>query len=345
MTVTIKDVAAAAGVSPATVSYVLNGTNRVGVDTRDKVLKVIAELGYEPNVLAQSLATQRTDAIGIVIPHTAGYIFSDPYFSELLRGIGDTLARSGYVIILSTATTEAETESAYSKMFRGKRADGLLLICSRLDDAYVSELSKVRFPFVLVGRAREGLDVFSVDVDNAAGGYEITRHLIGHGYDRIAMIAGPPAYANSVDRLLGYRRALKEASIDYDESLVWQGDYTHEGGYRAMQSILAGNRAPRAVFAASDLMAMGAIMALREAGLRVPEDVAVMGFDDASVAAQTDPPISTMRQPVYELGVHASKMLLSIISGEEPQNRSEILDTSLILRRSCGCSAACAPRT
>ncbi|MEA4884878.1 MAG: LacI family DNA-binding transcriptional regulator [Clostridia bacterium] len=338
MSVTIKDVAAAAGVSPATVSYVLNGTNRVGVDTRDNVLKVIAELGYEPNVLAQALATQRTDAIGIVIPHTASYIFSDPYFSELLRGIGDTLAPSGHVILLSTATTEAETESAYSKMFKGKRADGLLLICSRLDDAYVSELSKVRFPFVLVGRPRAGLDVFSVDIDNTAGGYEITRHLIGHGYDRIGMIAGPPAYANSVDRLQGYRRALKEASIDYSEGLVAQGDYTHRGGYTAMQALLANGRAVRAVFAASDLMAMGAIMALRDAGLRAPEDVAVMGFDDASLAGQTDPPISTVHQPVYELGTHATRMLLSLISGEEPQKRSEILDTSLVLRRSCGCN-------
>ncbi len=319
--VTIYEVAQEAGVSVATVSRVLN-SGRVASETRRRVLEAMDRLGYLPNTLARSLATGTSRAVGVVVPDAAG-----PLYGRMLRGVGDVLEAAGYTHIIGTSARDPDREARTLRDLSARKVDAVVLIGSSLDGVALRALWAVLPPVVLV--EQEGGEVRSptVTVDNEGAAYTATRYLIARGHTRIAHVRGPRRAGQ--ERYAGYRRALREAGLA--EGPVVQGDFSEPGGYRAMRALLE-QPGFTAVFLANDRMALGAYRALREAGVRIPEEVSVVGFDDLAFAAYLDPPLTTLRQPAYEMGRAAASAVLSRLSGAEPAN--VVLSCELVPRAS-----------
>jgi DNA-binding LacI/PurR family transcriptional regulator len=336
MSATIKDVAKLAGVSVSTASLAMNNKPRVSEKTRIKVHRAAKILGYHPNVIARGLVSGRTETLGLIIPHTASYVFSFPYFAEVVRGIGNTANNFGYRLILSTTSTETAQESAYIRMVKEGFIDGLILLDIRLRDERITELRRLNFPFILIGRDPWSEGISYVDSDNINGTSKATQHLINLGHKRIIFINGPSDYAVSFDRLEGYRRALEEAGLSYSSNLVKNSDFRQESGYRTIKELLAASYDFTALLAASDLMAMGAIKAIKERGLKVPEDIAVIGFDDIPAAGFADPPLTTVRQPIYQIGSLAAEILIRTLQKERVKKNQIVMPTELVIRKSCG---------
>ena len=328
---TIADVAAHAGVSTSTVSYVMNNRNRVSPGTRRRVLRAIEELGYQPNNAAQGLATRQMDSLGILVPLSPEAVFSDPFFPEILRGIGRATHRHRYTMVLSMVA-EDELYQAGVHLLRSKRTDGLLVIDPRRAHSQIPPLVEEGFPVVVIGR-QEHPDVMWVDVDNVSGGYQAARHVTGgHAHAPVAIISGPQGHQSAMDRLKGYRQALEEAGYDWEEIPIAYGDFSETSGYECMRQLLESGR-PAKVLAANDLMATGAYQAIAEAGLSIPGDVAVVGFDDVAYGKYLSPPLTTVRQPTAELGETAGEMLLAALEEKEPPT-SVTLPVTLIVRKS-----------
>lgn len=336
---TLEEIARLAGVSRSTVSRVVNGDHRVSDDSRARVQDVIQRTNYHPNAAARSLASRRTRVLGLLVSQAVGSLFFDPFYPLLIQGAADGCNSVGYnlAMLMDTSDDGSAVEQLYQRVIRGRHVDGLILACHAVDDPIVPLLVEDRIPFVLVGR-HPGAEVSFVDVDSRGAAREAVAHLLGHGYRRIAMICGQPNLIASIDRHAGYVNALQEAAIPPDPSRVVFADFTQRGGHQAMQTLLQNPVGlPDAVFAASDALAMGALAAIREAGWRVPEEIAVMGFDGLTAGADVQPPLSTVTQPVADLGREAVRMLLATI--EQPDRAPEqcFLPTQLTLRRSCGC--------
>lgn len=332
--VTIKDVAKLAGVSTATVSYVINNSRRVSPETRRRVLEAIAKLDYRPNVIARSLQGRRTDTIGFVISSQVRRL-SDPFYLELISGIADEAANQGFHILFSICPAETWEElELYRELVKTGRVDGLIVPDTRRDDPRLAFLLEEDFPFVTFGRSDKEQDFPYVDVDGFAGVYLGVEHLINTGRRRIGFIGMPPEIVCAQHRLEGYKAALKDHGLPFAPELVVEGDLTQQGGYRAMQQLLALQTPPDAVLVCSDLMAFGAINALRKQGFKVGKDVAVVGFDDIPMAAHFNPPLTTIHQPIYEIGSRLVKMLTAILNGDELQERQVILEPSLVVRQS-----------
>ena len=302
---TIKDVSQRAHVSPATVSRVINGGNGVSDVTRAAVLAVIDELGYQPNAFARCLATNRSGGIGVVVSEVSSAVYGG-----ILQGIESVTERHGMHLLVSSGHARAERERKAFAFLHQRRSDALILQLDGAEDAEVVAWSRLGIPIVVVGRRIEALADRCVFLDNLAGGELATRHLLDRGHRRIAHIAGLATIQDARDRLAGYRRALADRGIPYDASLVVDGGFVEEGGQRAMQALLAGGRAFTAVFAANDQSAAGAMRALRDAGLRVPDDVSVVGFDDTLLAHYLVPSLTTVRQPLQEMGQAAAWLAL-----------------------------------
>jgi LacI family transcriptional regulator len=337
--VTLEEIARLAGVSRSTVSRVVNGDRRVSDAARTRVRDVIARTNYHPNAAARSLASRRTRVLGLLVSQAVGSLFIDPFYPVLIQGTADACNAAGYTLtmLMDTSRDGSAVQQLYQRVIRGRHVDGLILACHAVDDPIVPLLAADSIPFVLVGR-HPGANVSYVDIDSRGAAREAVAHLLAHGYRRIAMICGPPHLIASIDRHAGYVTALQEAAIPPEPARVIFSDFTEQGGYAAMLSLLGnGAEPPDAVFAASDALALGAMAALREAGRRVPDDVAVMGFDGLTAGARVQPSLSTVTQPVADLGREAVHLLLSMI--EEPARRPEqrFLPTRLTLRRSCGC--------
>ncbi|MBC7249717.1 MAG: LacI family DNA-binding transcriptional regulator [Anaerolineae bacterium] len=336
MAVTLKDIARHVGVSVTTVSRALGGYDDVAETTRQKILRAAEELGYYPSVTARQLQKQRTDTIGFVIP-TFGPRFSDPFFSELLAGIGNEAARHNFDLLVCTRSPDSpEEEEAYRRLVDGRRVDGMLVVRTRVDDPRLSFLKQRHFPFVAFGRSHADENSPYLDVDGHHGLYQAVRHLIDLGHRRIAYISAPLNLTFALHRLQGYRDALQEGGLKYDEELVHVGYLTEEDGYQAAHRLLALDRPPTAIAVANDLMALGAMRAAHERGLTVGRDVAITGFDDIPLAAHAHPPLTTVRQPIYEIGRRICQMLIQIITGEPLDNYHLILEPTLILRQSSG---------
>jgi len=331
--VTIDEVALAAGVSAATVSRVVNGNPNVRVDAKRGVERAIAKLGYVPNPAARSLATRRSDYIGVVIPEPTSLLFGDPFFPRLLRGIGAALSSRDLQLVLLMPQSPRE-ESRVERYLTAGHVDGALLVSLHGDDPLPAHLAKRRVPAVIGGRPPRGAAVSYVDVDNEEGARSAVEHLVARGRRRIATITGPLDMAPSIDRLTGYRQALGAAGVQADEDLQAVGDFTQQGGASAMRRILEARPDVDAVFAASDLMAAGAMQVLRAAGRRIPEDVAIAGFDDSPVAEMTDPPLTSVRQPIEEMGREMVRLLLEHTADPGSVPRKVILATELVPRRS-----------
>lgn len=326
---TIRDVAAAAGVSRGTVSRVINGGHWVSPDAREAVEEAIRRTGYTANHHARSLATGRANSLAFLLTEPQHLLFEDPTFALLLRGAAEALAQRSMTLVLLVAGTAPERANV-AHFVRAGHVDGVLLISSHESDPLLEELLAAGVPTVCCGiPLGHQVAVPTVSVDEVGSARAMTRHLRGRGHHRIAMIAGPHDTPGGRYRLVGFREELGD---DFDPALVEEGDYSQESGAVAMTRLLERTRDIDAVFAASDLMAAGAIAALRKAGLRVPEDVAVAGFDDSGLAATHEPPLTTMRQPWDRISDEMVSLLLEVIKGASPEPIT--LPTTLVVRES-----------
>ncbi|AZH77374.1 MULTISPECIES: LacI family DNA-binding transcriptional regulator [Microbacterium] len=325
---TIEEVASAAGVSRSTVSRVVNGSTAVSPEALAAVRAAIDELNYVPNRAARSLASRQTHAIALIVPEDTTRFFGDPFFAAIVAGITGALGGSDYLLNLLIASDDPGDKM--TSFVRNGGVDGALIVSHHTSDAFIDRIADA-VPVVYGGRpVRRHEGDYVVDVDNVTGARNATRRLIEIGRTRIATISGPLTMVASEDRVQGFRDALAEAGLTpYAEE---EGDYSEASGAEAARRLLDGGR-PDAIFIASDLMARGAMTALRAAGVRVPEDIAVVGFDDSSVALTTDPPLTTMRQPMYAQGEAMAQVLLSRLAGEDPP-MTTILPTELVVRAS-----------
>lgn len=337
---TSRDVARLAGVSRATVSLVLNNVPDVHIspETRQRVLEAVQQLNYYPDVSARRLVSGRTHTIALVWHRGPDQMYRDAFLPGLLQGATRAARRYGYPVLFRPMESD-EPDDAYVELARGRHTDGLILSGPRSDDTALLDFHREGFPIVIHGQL-PGTDVPSVDVDNVQGATAAVEHLLRLGHRRIGMITNaPPAYTASRQRLEGYRQALETAGIPYDEELVRYGNFDEESGRQAMEALLSLGERPTAVFIASDMVAIGALRALREHGLRVPEDMAIVGFDDIATARYLTPALTTVHVPAFGLGWSAAELLIRIIEGDLPNETQVRLETQLVIRESCGTNA------
>ncbi|PYO42449.1 MAG: LacI family transcriptional regulator [Gemmatimonadetes bacterium] len=329
--VTIRDVARAARVSVATVSRVQNESSLVREPTRRRVRTVARRLGYTPHAAARSLSTRRTSSIGVLLPDLYG-----EFYAELIRGIDQTAQHQGYHLLVASSHNDKATIEAALQAMRG-RVDGLILM-SPASGAHipVRDLPE-RFPVVLLSCNASGRAFDSIVVANRRGAHDMVRHLLARGHRRIAMITGPARNFDAVERWRGYRAALESAGVRRSRQWEVPGDFTQAGGFEACRALLRGHPRPTAIFAGNDAMAIGALSALAEAGVPVPGEMAVAGFDDIPMARYMHPPLSTVRVDISALGERAARRLLDAVgNGRRHHNRRETLPVTLVVRESCG---------
>lgn len=338
---TLDQVAAHAGVGRGTVSRVVNGSPQVSEVAREAVQRAITELGYVPNRAARALVTNRTDSVALVVSESEERVFGEPFFAGIVRGISSVLAETRMQLWLAMAQSPADRERVEYHLTT-QHVDGVMLLSLHDSDPLPALLSERGLPTVLGGRPARMLEpgnvssdaggICFVDVDNAGGARSVVEYLLGLGRRTVGVIAGPQDMGVGVARLDGYREALLLAGIAADERLVAFGDFSEASGAVATQELLRARPDLDALFASSDLMAAGAIRALREAGRRVPADVAVVGFEDSAIAQQTDPPLTTVHQSVEAMGREMARLLLARITGNDAQ--SILLNTYLVVRES-----------
>lgn len=332
----IEQIAKLSGVSRSTVSRVINDDPNVSDKTRGKVWEVVKRLNYHPNAAARSLAAGRTRVLGLVIPMGVSTLFADPYFPLLIQGVSAACNAHDHSVMLWLAEPEYERRTI-RQIMHSNLIDGVILASQLNDDPVGQALVEGQVPFILVGRNPTNDSLHYVDVDNLASTREAVTHLLRLGHRRIATITGPQNMIAGADRRAGYEAALRERGLPVEPELMVDGEFTEAGGYAAMTRLLP--HRPDAVFAASDAMAVGAIRAVREAGLCIPEDIALVGFDDMPFAATTTPPLTTVRQPVYQTGAIAAETLIDLIEHPNSQPRRILLPTKLVIRQSCGALA------
>jgi len=337
---TLEEIAALAGVSRATVSRVINGRPRVSQATRDKVLRIIREQGYHPNHAARALASRRSQTIGLASAEAPDMVFSHAYLPLLVQGIASACDQRGYKLLLTPLASQ--TPERMTRALRSGQVDGLVVATAAVGDAFLGQLLDEGFPFILVGKHPPRPEIVTVSPDNLQGARMAADHLVRLGYRSIATITGRRTLGASIERREGFLDAIREKGRDVAPQHVVESDFTEEGGYRAMRRLLGTSPRPDAVFCGSDLMAIGAMRAVQDAGLRVPEDVAFVGFDDVPIASLVHPPLTTVRQPIVRLGGIAAGMLIDMLESEPMENgqpyrpESCVLPVELVIRGSCG---------
>lgn len=331
---TLEAVARVAKVSRATVSRVVNGDRRVREETRTAVEAAVRDLDYVPNRAARSLVTRRSGSVGVVISEPTAQLFGDPFFPRVLRGISEGLAEEEMQLVLLMPQVRSDATRVEGYLAAG-HVDGVLLISLHGSDPMPEDLRVRGIPVVVGGRPHSARVTY-VDVDNQRGAGMAVQHLLAGGRRRVATIAGPQDMPAGADRLAGYQDALRTAGLPVKERLVEIADFSLEGGRAAMERVLARAPGVDAVFVASDLMAMGALAALQAAGRGVPEDVAVVGFDDSPLAVQAHPPLSSVRQPTEEMGREMARLLIQMVASRDRAVRRVILATELVVRASSG---------
>jgi len=326
---TIRDVAKHAGVSPITVSRVINNDNYVSAETRRRVEEAIAELDYIPNALGPSLRSKRTGTLALVLSD-----ITNPFWTTVARGVEDTANKRGYHIIMGNTDESPAKQEEYLIFLLKKQVDGFLLVPA--SSRSMDTLRKRHVPFVVLDRRIPDAQLDTVRGDSEGGAYELTRHLLELGHERIAVISGPQHVSTASDRVDGYLRALEEAGLAGQQQVYW-GEYTQQSGSDLVKHALLAKPRPTAIFATNNFIAIGVMRALREAGLRVPEDMSVVAFDDLPMAITIDPFFTVADQPAYEMGQQATELLLSRLAGDAPEGFQEIvLPTLVIVRRSSG---------
>ena len=335
MAVTIKDIAKQVGLSVTTVSRALNDFNDVNAETKELIRQTAAEMGYVPNSLAQRFQKRKTDTIGLILP-TFGPRFSDPFFSELLAGIGNKAADQGYDLLVSTRPPGEDELLAYRQIVQGHRVDGLVVVRTRKNDERIEYLRSVSFPFVAFGRTERELDFPFVDEDGISGMRLIADHLVNLRHKRIACIASPPELMFSQYRLDGLQSRLQELNTPLNPGLILVGDLTQRSGYEQAIELLNLPNSPTAIVAFNDLMAFGAMSAAQNRGLVVGSDISITGFDNIPMASHSHPTLTTVDQPIYQIGNKVCEMLVHLIQGEPLEEGSTLLKPELIERQSSG---------
>ena len=335
MPVTIKDIARMIGKSTTTVSRALHDYDDISPETKQLVRKVAAELGYSPNTLAQRLQKQHTDTLALILP-TYGPRFSDPFFSEFIAGVGNQATRLGYDLLVSTRPPGEEELQAYQYNVQGRRVDGFIVVRTRCQDARIDYLRKVDSPFVAYGSVEGNLDFPLVDVDSHYGMSLVVDYLTDLGHRRIACITPPMDLTFAQHRLNGVRAGLQSREIPCDETLIVSSDLTQGGGYQQTLALLEAPNPPTAIIACNDLMALGAMSAVQDRGLHVGVDVSITGFDDIAQAEHSHPPLTTVRQPIEQIGEMVCEMLVKVIHKEPLEKGQIMLQPELVVRQSCG---------
>lgn len=335
---TVYTVAKHAGVSIATVSRSLAGSRKVAPETRQRVMQAIEDLNFEPNPSARRLAHKKTETIALVFPDISG-----PFYSTVIRGVEQEAGRHDHNVLIY-GTHGKESSGRFLRMLTSK-VDGLIIMARSIDEDSLCSLQRHGVPFVLLGQPNGQFQCSTMAVDNEAGAYKAAVHLLAHGHQRIGIITGPDDSPDNKGRLQGYRKALLDAATSIQQNMIVPGNFKYEGGRIAIHNLLEATSPPTAVLAANDEMAIGAIDAALQRGLRVPEDLAVIGFDDIQMAALTRPSLTTVRQPMQLLGEAAVTLLFERLQNPDALSRHELLETKLVVRQSCGCSVPSNPDT
>jgi LacI family transcriptional regulator, galactose operon repressor len=329
---TIHEVAKRAGVGSITVSRVVNNSGYISPKTRERVEKAIAELGYVPNTLARSLRSRRTNTVGLMVTD-----ITNPFFTTLARGVEDAANEAGYTVIFCNTDESVVKEEKYLNVLLQKQVDGLLLVPSQSRASAIQQIQKHGTPVVVVDRRIPGGNVDTVRCDSVDGAYQIMKYLVSLGHQQIAIMSGAVGVSTADDRVAGYRKALEEAGIPIDEEYIFRQDFTPDGGYAMTMKAINLPLRPTALIAANNFITIGAMKALQEVGLEVPEDIALVGFDDLPPALVTFPFFTVASQPAYQMGTRAMQLLLERLEGKEMNEFQEIiLPTQLIIRRSSG---------
>lgn len=334
--VTSKDVAQKASVSRTTVSLVLNNVDGIQIspETRQRVIDAANELGYVPDATGQALASRRTKAIGLVMTRSPHHIASDTFLPQILGGMMEVVKNNKLRLLFEAVETQHQ-DYAYLELARAKHIDGMILLTPRLDDAGLKRLEQVDVPTVLMGDI-QGSNLYSVDVDNQLASQEAVQYLLDLGHTKIACIGNaPPTYTSSMERVQGYKDALMKSGIHPDDDLIRYADFTPQSGYEQAKSLLDSGKEFTAIFIASDNVAIGGKAALREAGLKIPDDISLVGFDDIPWAQYADPPLTTVHLHAQELARRACLMLMDLLKGREPEINRQIIGTQLVVRQSC----------
>ncbi|MEU3307196.1 LacI family DNA-binding transcriptional regulator [Nocardiopsis sp. NPDC055551] len=332
---TLEMVAQRAGVGRGTVSRVINGSSQVSPRTREAVHDAISELGYSPNHAARTLVTRRTDMVALVVSESRDRLFEDPFFADIIRGVSSVLHERDLQLMLTTARGDAEHKRV-GEYLSGSHVDGAMLVSLHRDDPLTSRLADSGVPVVHGGRPySEAVPArFFVDIDNVEGGRMATRRLLETGHERVGTITGPQDMNAGISRLRGFREAMAESGREVDPNLVVQGDFSVDGGAVAMAEMLDQGGNPDALFVASDMMAIGAIRTLRERGLSVPEDVALVGFDDSIMAQHSTPALTTVHQPTVQMGQEMARLLVDVAIPRAADSERVTLETHLVVRES-----------
>ena len=329
MVTTVKDVARAAGVSPSTVSRALAGKVTVDPGMVARVQKAATDLHYRPSRIARSLRTRESRVWGVVVSD-----LRNPFYTDLLRGLEDTAQGAGYLLVIGNADERVDKETSYLELFVAERVAGVVLSAASQANAEVAMLRNQQIPLVVIDRAVHGEDVDTVLADNEGGAFAATSHLIGQGYRRVACIAGPADRTTSIDRLGGYLRAHTEAGLPISESLFRHSDFRQAGGYAAAYELLTSPTPPDALFVCNNLMAIGALEAAAQLGLRHPEDVGFVAFDEIPLASLLRSPVSVVAQPAYRIGSEAARLLLKRAQGDKAPPRRMVVPVELRVRAS-----------
>jgi len=329
MGVSIKDIARIAEVSHSTVSRALRDSPLISEETKARIRRIAQEMGYSPSAIARGLVTKRTHTLGLVVTTIA-----DPFVAEVVRGIEERALDEGYSIILCQSQSDPDREIAAVEILREKRVDAIIITASRVGNLYIPLLEKLSVPIVLINNQQEGRYVHSVGTDNLQGGQLAARYLLELGHTRLGYITGPEWAAASKQRLEGARHALQERGLDFDPALIAQGDGRAGGGEAAMAQLLQQPAPPTAIFCYNDVTAIGAMRVAQQQGLRVPEDISIMGYDDIAFTAYVTPPLTTIRQHKYEMGCQATEMALTLLSGGE-KVENVLVPGQLVVRESC----------
>ncbi|PNR98771.1 transcriptional regulator [Petrotoga mexicana DSM 14811] len=328
--ITIEDIAQIAQVSKATVSYVINDKPGVSEPVRNKIKNIIEETNYFPNSAARGLAGEKTHFVGLVIPD-----ISDMFYANIIRGVEKTLNKKDYLLNLFTTHARPEREQQVVRLLNKSMVDGLIIMAYFITDNFIKSLKERDIPFVFIDYPPKDEDIYSVMVDNENGAFEATEYLIKLGHKKIAFLEGPQVAWDSKARFKGYLKALKAYGIKFNQELVENGNFTKEEGYTATKRLLEKGEKFTAIFSSNDQMAIGAMRALKESGYKIPTDVSTIGFDNIEASSIIEPPLTTVSQPIYEMGKKAVDIITALINGETIEEKRYLLKTKLIERQSC----------
>ncbi|MGM0878363.1 MAG: LacI family DNA-binding transcriptional regulator [Bacillota bacterium] len=336
MAVTIKDVAKVANVTPSTVSRVIANNPRISEKTKKKVRMVMEELGYHPNFKARSLVSGSTQTIGLVMPNSTEKVFQNPFFPEVIRGISKTAHSMEYALLISTGETEEEIFEDVFHMVQGGRVDGVILLYSRINDKVMTFLEEKDFPFTIIGKPYNNIDSTShVDNDNFSAAKEVTQYLLSLGHRRIGFVAGSLKLMVTIDRKRGYETALLDAGISINYDYIVHEEFLMEGGKEAISELLSLKEPPTALVVADDLMAFGMFNTLERMGLRVPDDLSIVSFNNLLLSEVSRPPLTSVDVNIYNLGLQSAKCLIEKIKQPDEPAKRIIIPHKMIERNSC----------